>query len=112
MVSISAQDFINPELMATKTGTETQAPIGTAMLEQLADLDAHSMSRETARKFLEITFEPSHKQRVRHLSEKARKGTLLPAEHVELDEFIRVADLLAILHSKARQALKHAGLPA
>jgi len=51
-------------------------------------------------------------RRVRALSEKARKGTLLPAEQAELDEFIRVADLLTVLHSRARQALKHAGVPA
>jgi hypothetical protein len=103
---------MSPELMATNTGRRTAAPIGTAMLEQLADLDAGDISAETARKFLKITFDPSHRQRVRHLSEKARKGTLLAAEQVELDEFIRVADLLAILHSKARQALKHAGVSA
>lgn len=82
------------------------------MLEQLADLDARGMSTETARTYLQIRFEPAHKRRVRVLSEKARKGTLLPAEDTELEEFLRVADLLAVLHSKARQALKHAGASA
>jgi hypothetical protein len=33
----------------------------------------------------------------------------MPAERAELDEFIRVAELLAILQSRARQALKRAG---
>jgi hypothetical protein len=98
--------------MATRTGTAKLEPVGTAMLEQLANLDARSMSTETARRLLQITFEPEHKQRVSVLSEKARNGTLLPAEGAELDDFIRVADLLAILHSRARQALKHAGLSA
>jgi hypothetical protein len=97
--------------MATKTGTKTTM-IGTAMLEQLADLDARSMPAETARTFLQMAFKPSHKQRVRILSERARKGILLPSEETELDEFLRVGDLLTILHSKARQALKHAGLSA
>lgn len=82
------------------------------MLEQLADLDARGLSVETARTFLQIRFEPAHKRRVHLLSEKARTGTLLPAEQSELDEFLRVADLLAVLHSKARQALKHAGASA
>jgi hypothetical protein len=107
----STKPVMNPNLMATKAGTDRPQPVGTSLLEQLADLDARSMSAETARKLLQITFETSHKQRVKVLSEKARKGILVPAERTELDEFIRVADLLAILHSRARQALKHAGLP-
>ena len=102
---------MNSKLMTT-IKTQARVPIGTAILEQLADLDARSLSTETARKFLQITFSPAHKQRVRILSDKARKGTLLPAEQTELDEFIRVADLLAILHSRSRQGLKHDGLSA
>ena len=81
-------------------------------MERLARLDASGISTETARELLQITFEPSHKTRVNGVSEKARKGTLLPAEEAELDEFIRVVDLLAILHSRARQALSLAGLSA
>lgn len=100
------------EVMATKTGARISAPIGTALLEQLTDVDARSMSPETARKFLSLVFAPAHKRRARALSENARKGTLLPTEQAELDDFIRVADLLTILHSRARQALKHAGVPA
>lgn len=103
---------MNQELMATKTGTVQLEPVGTAVLEQLADLDAKSISPETARKLLELTFSPTHKDRVDALSQKAREGTLLPAEQGELDEFIRVADLLTILQSRARQALKRAGLSA
>jgi len=52
----------------------------------------------------------SHQEQVDALSQKARAGSLTPAESAELDEFIRVADLLAILQSRARQALKRAGL--
>ena len=101
---------MNPELMATKTGTQRTENIGTAMLEQLAELDARSLSPETARSFLQLDFGRSHQERVDDLSVKAQRGTLTPAEGQELDEFIRVGDLLAILQSKARQALKHAGL--
>jgi hypothetical protein len=82
------------------------------MLEQLADLDARNISPETARKFLELAFAPEHQEQVNALSQKAREGTLSPAERADLDEFLRVADLLAILHSRARQALARAGVPA
>jgi hypothetical protein len=94
--------------MATKTRAARE-PIGTALLEQFADIEARSLSAETARKLLELKFDSSHQRRVSVLSKKARKGSLLPAEQKELDEYLRVADLLAILHSRARQALKHAG---
>jgi len=44
------------------------------------------------------------------LLQKAREGSLTAAERADLDEFIRVADLLAILDSRARQALARAGV--
>ncbi len=91
--------------MTTKT-----VPVSTAMLEQIADLDAKSISPETARHLLELAFTRSHQEQVDALSQKAREGSLTSTERAELDEFIRVADLLAILQSRARQALKSAGL--
>ena len=94
--------------MATRTGT-SRVPIGTALLEQLADLDAHTLSPQTACKLLELKVDRSHQRRVTALSKKARAGSLLPSEKSELDEYIRVANLLAILQSRARQALKRAG---
>ncbi len=63
-----------------------------------------------ARHLLDLSFSRSHQQQVDTLSQKARAGSLTPAERIELDEFIRVADLLAILQSRARQALKCAAL--
>jgi len=40
------------------------------------------------------------------LSAKASAGTLTAAEGAELDEYLRVADLLALMQSKARRSLK------
>jgi hypothetical protein len=96
--------------MPTKTVTLKAESVGTAMLEQIACLDAKSMSPETARQLLDLYFSRSHQEQVDALSQKAREGSLTPAERADLDEFIRVADLLAILQSRARQALKRAGL--
>jgi hypothetical protein len=69
------------------------------------------MSAETARKLLQLDFGPEEKARATVLSQKAQEGTLPPDGRGELDELIRVADALAILQSRARQALKRAGLP-
>src|SRR5271157_5126036 len=108
---VPAQHFMEFDFMATKTVAAKPEPVGTAMLEQLADLDAKSISPETARKFLDLAFSRLQQERVHALSQKAREGSLTPTEGAELDELIRVADLLAILQSRARQALKHAGSP-
>ena len=95
--------------MTTKTVLAKPVPVSMAMLEQIADLDAKSISPETARHLLELAFTQAHQEQVDALSQKAREGSLTPTERTELDEFIRVADLLAILQSRARQALKRAG---
>ena len=82
------------------------------MLEQLAELDARSLSPDTARKLLQLEFDAAEKARVTVLSRKAQDGTLLPDERAELDEYIRIADAIAVLQSRARQALKQADQPA
>jgi hypothetical protein len=96
--------------MTTKIVPAKPMPVSMAMLEKIADLDAKSISPETARHLLELTFTRSHQEQVDALSQRAREGSLTPTERADLDEFIRVADLLAILQSRARQALKRAGL--
>ena len=111
LVSVVVQhNTSNPTLMATVTGTESAEHLGTAMLEQLAEVDVRDMSPETSRTFLQLGLTASHQKRLDDLSAKARQGTLTPDEGRELDESIHVGNLLAILHSKARQALKRAGL--
>jgi hypothetical protein len=96
--------------MVIETGTPKPGSVGTAILDQLADLDLRSLSPEAARAILQLRFDASQHERLSILSVKAQEGTLTLAEQDELDESIRVADLLAILQSKARQALKNAGL--
>ena len=95
--------------MATKARTAEPGPPGTAVLEQLAELDVESISPATARKIIGFRFAASHHQRVKALSQQAQAGTLSPTEQQELDEYIRVGTLLSILQSRARRALKAAG---
>jgi hypothetical protein len=68
-----------------------------------------ALSPATARKLLEVHFDGMDLARVGVPSANAQVGGLSRAEVDELDEYIYIADLLAILHSKARQALKRAG---
>lgn len=95
--------------MATNTGTPKAGPVGTAVLEQPAELEAKSISPETARELLQLRFDASHHERVDDLSQKAQTGTLTPNEQDDPDECMRFGTLPSILQSRARQALKKAG---
>jgi hypothetical protein len=97
---------MNLKPMATRARTTKPGPAGTAVLEELAELDVESISPATARKLLAFRFGASHQTRVNALSQKARAGTLSPDEQEELDESIRVGTLLSILQSRARRVLK------
>ena len=53
-----------------------------------------------------VTVSEFHHERFNVLSTRAREAGLTPSEQEELDEYIETADILAIVQSKARQALK------
>ena len=66
----------------------------------------NNMSPEVANDILKLDFNPVDRDRMNVLAEKARVGSLRPAEDDELEKYIRVGHLLSILQSKARQSLK------
>ncbi len=80
-----------------------------AILDRVIKPEANGLAPEVARYILTLTFQPQDHQRMGELAAKAREGSLAPDEQDELDEYRRVADLLALFHSKARQALKASG---
>ncbi len=65
-----------------------------------------NLTPDTARYILKMDFRESDQKRMEKLSAKAQKGTLTTTEQAELEEYIRVGDLLAIMQSKARRSLK------
>jgi hypothetical protein len=83
---------------------------GPAILERLVNPKRPTLSVDAARSLLTLDFPSKDHERVAVLSGKAHEGTLTKAEHAELQEYLRVADLLALLQSKARLSLKRAGL--
>jgi hypothetical protein len=66
------------------------------------------MNHEVAQYLLSIDFSPSDVERMNVLSQAARDGTLSPEESSELDSYLHVGNLLAIIQSKARVYLKAA----
>ena len=83
---------------------------GTAILERLIMPGEPTLSPEAARSLLRLDFPPEDQERVKVLSAKAQEGTLTKAKRTELEEYLRVSDLLALLQSKARLSLKKAGV--
>jgi len=98
--------------MATETRRAKRQHAGIAILDQLADLDVRSISPDTAQTLLKLGFDKSHHERFNLLTAKAREAGLTLLEQEDLDEYIQTADILAIVQSKARQALKSAGVAA
>jgi hypothetical protein len=65
-----------------------------------------------ARHVLKLGFGDEDKARMHDLIERNQEGTLTDDERAELDNFVKVGDLLAILQSKARKFLLHPPQPA
>ncbi len=59
-----------------------------------------------------VTVSEFHHERFNLLTAKAREAGLTSSEQEDLDEYIQTADILAIVQSKARQALESAGVAA
>lgn len=95
---------VTKPIKSRKTNTAAKI-LGRLIMPQKSQL-----SPDAARSILELKFQPADQVQVDRLSAKAQEGSLTPAERAELEEYIRVADLLAMLKSKARQSLKKAGL--
>ncbi|HEV3006831.1 MAG TPA: hypothetical protein VGX78_20340 [Pirellulales bacterium] len=84
----------------------TLDPKELAMLKRLVGPSLGNLTTEAARAILTINFSDGDRERVRELSEKARQGTLSHVEQAELDCFVRVEQIIGLMHSKARTSLK------
>ena len=78
-----------------------------AILQRVLGPERGTLAPHLARYVLTLAFAPADQSRYAQLAERARDGTLDPAEQVELDEYLRVNDFLTIIQAKARTSLKH-----
>ena len=67
------------------------------------------MAPDLARYLLQMDFRGSDLKRMARLSKKAESGKLTGRDRLELEEYIRVADTLALMQSKARRSLRRRG---
>lgn len=83
-----------------------------AILRRVVDRKQSTLSPEAARAILRLDFDTTDRKRMNQLAAKNRAGRLTHAEDDELNNFIHVGQVLGILKSKARKALKNAEMPA
>lgn len=82
--------------------------------ERIVLPDRPDLPADLARYVLGLGFEEADHERMAELSRRANQGTLAEAERAELEEFVAVGHVLALLQSKARRSLRSvvAGRPA
>jgi hypothetical protein len=77
-----------------------------AILRRVVEREHAELSEEAALAILRLDFDATDRRRMNQLAAKNRAGRLTPADEEELDSFIHVGQVLGILKSKARRALK------
>jgi hypothetical protein len=77
-----------------------------AIWSRVMEHEKHSLSPEAARALLELRFRKADKARMNYLARKNQKGLLSGKEREELEGYVKVGDVLSLLHLKARKSLK------
>jgi hypothetical protein len=67
--------------------------------------DKNGLSPEAAKSVLALGFSEEDKARMNELAQKNREGLLTDAEREELENYVKLGDVLSLLHLKARKSL-------
>jgi hypothetical protein len=82
-----------------------------AIFTRLLENGQKTLNRTAARFILSLAFNDNDKARMHDLAVKNQEGNLSPEEWRELENYLRVGNLLSILQSKARMALNNQQQP-
>ncbi len=77
-----------------------------AIFARLIKTDRGDLGRELARYVLTLGFDEQDQARMCELAERNQDGVLTSEDRKELENYVKVGHLLALLHSKARRSLK------
>ncbi len=95
------------ELMGAHPASVNFEPVIWARLIQTPK---EPISPEAARYLLSIDFNSAaDRSRMQELMDKSNEGALTPVEDAELDGYVNIANVLSVMHSRARVALRSAG---
>jgi hypothetical protein len=79
------------------------------LISEMAERLSVALNEANARAILALSLDEPTPERRQQLAEKANEGLLSAEEFAELETYAQVRGLLAILQSKARLFLAHAG---
>lgn len=77
-----------------------------AILARLISSRNEIPAPKVAQYLLSFAFQPSDMERMHDLAERAQAAELEPKERDELESYLHVSNLLAVMQSKARQFLR------
>lgn len=80
-------------------------PMEAAIWARVVTPEKDGLSPEAARSLLERRFSDSDQARINDLAARNAEGLLSPAEREELEGYVKVGDVLSLLHLKARRSL-------
>jgi hypothetical protein len=76
-----------------------------AILARLIQMRQDNLSRGAAEYLLSLHFDDHDVARMNDLAQLAQNGNLTDEERAELDSYVHVSNLLAVVQSKARRSL-------
>ena len=88
--------------MGSQLPTTREAAIWARLIQAQRD----ELPPQVAEYLLSIAFGESDRQRMEQLAERSEAGTLTPEERAELESYLHVGNLLAVMQSRARVALQ------
>lgn len=77
-----------------------------AILARIIESGPSAITPDVARYLLSMRLPSADEERVDELSAKAREGSLSDSEMQELDSYLHIGRLLAVMQSRARRLLK------
>lgn len=78
-----------------------------AIWERVIESTTDRLLPEAAAAILRFDFRETDHRRIAELAEKSNEGLLTEDERTEYDNYVRIGNVLALIQSMARLALKH-----
>jgi len=77
-----------------------------AIWARLLEARKGELSPESAEYLLSVTFAETDRKRMEQLAERSEAGALTDQERAEYDSYLHIGNLLAVMQSKTRVALR------
>lgn len=78
-----------------------------AIWARIIEPEKNGLSPAVARSLLELRFCDQDLAHMNELAKKNRQGLLSEAERQDLENYVKVGDVLSLIHLKARKSLPH-----